>query len=161
MFSLHLWEFLPQRHWKKSIGSQWKWKSYHNNHHVAKSLLKTENRHYRVLEYADGCHVFSVSSPPSAPWVETVVIMLGIKRVIFFNTQLPRLERTARVYSLGIHVPRMIREHLAPLGRPSPSRALRSRSARTGIPHYLLIAWSVGQEALIASSVVSRFETVH
>lgn len=83
--------------------------------------------------------------------------MLGIKRVIF-NTQLPRLELTARVYSLGIHVPRMIPKHLAPLGRSSPSRALCSRSARTGIPQYLLIAWSVGQEGLIAHSVVSRFE---
>lgn len=68
----------------------------------------------------------------------------------FFNTQLPRLELTARAHSLRIHVLRSVPKH--PL--PSPPRALCSRSAFTGIPLQLLIArWSVGQRF---SSLFSR-----
>lgn len=44
----------------------------------------------------------------------------------FFNTQLPRLELTARVYSLGVHVLRLIPEHPAPRGGSSPPLALCS-----------------------------------
>lgn len=60
---------------------------------------------------------------------------------LIFNTQLACLGLTARGYSPGIHVPRLI------LMLPAPHRAAL-RSARTGIPLCLLLAWSVGQRGL-------------
>lgn len=49
-----------------------------------------------------------------------------IMRLFFFNTQQPRLKLTARVYSLSIHVQRMIPVHPAPRCRSPPLCALCS-----------------------------------
>lgn len=92
--------------------------------------------------------------PPNAPWVETVMIMLRIMRLIFLIRSYPA-SSWQHVYRASVSTCRASFPSTPPLSvRPSPPRAPCSRSARTGIPLYLLIDWSVGQSDLVAPPLV-------